>query len=284
MLGVKWNCKSDTFHLDLVHIAERVEGLEPTKRNVLSLLASLFDPLGLISPVTVSMKILFQEICSSRFDWDETLTDDIKRKWAKWVENLSQAREIEVNRCLYEAREECVTECFLHGFGDASKKAYCAMVYFVYRTDDGQAHVRLVASKTRVAPLKELSIPRLELMSARILAQLMNTIRNSLQSQLKIDGVRFWLDSKTALSWIQNKGEWKKFVRHRVNEILSLTNKEEWAYCPTGENPADLGSRGALAFQFKENEIWWLGPQWLIKKREDWPVTTEQLQTPESLL
>ena len=112
----------------------------------------------------------------------------------------------------------------------------------------------------------------------------MNTIRNALQSQLKIDGVRFWLDSKTALTWIQSKGEWKQFVRHRVNEILSLTNKEEWVYCPTGENPADLGSRGALASQLKENELWWLGPQWLIKKREDWPVTTEQLPTPESLL
>ena len=131
--------------------------------------------------MTVSMKILFQEICSSKFDWDETLTDEIKGKWAKWVENLSQTREIEVNRCLYEAREECVAQCFLHGFGDASKKAFCTMVYFVYRTVDGQAHVRLVASKTRVAPLKELSIPRLELMSARILAQLVNMTRNALQ-------------------------------------------------------------------------------------------------------
>ena len=128
------------------------------------------------------------------------LTDEIKGKWAKWVENLSQTREREVNRCLYEAREERVTECFLHGFGDASKKAYCAMVYFVYRTDDGQAHVRLVARKTRVAPLKELSVARLESMSARILAQLMNTTCNELQSQLKTDAVRFWLDSKTALS------------------------------------------------------------------------------------
>ena len=97
----------------------------------------------------------------------------------------------------------------LHGFGDSSKKAYCATVYFVYLGTDGKTHVRLVASKTRVAPLKELSIPRLEFMSAMILAQLMDTIRVALQSQLKIDGVEFWLDSKTALSWIQNKGEWK---------------------------------------------------------------------------
>ena len=91
--------------------------------------------------------------------------------------------------------------------GDASKKAYCAMVYFVYHTKDGKAHVRLVASKTRVAPLKELSIPHFELMSARILAQLMHTVKNPLQSGVKLDGVRFWLTSKTALSWIQNKGE-----------------------------------------------------------------------------
>ena len=178
VLGVKWNCESDTFHLDLAQIAEKAESLEPTKRNVLSLLASLFDPLGLISQVTVSMKILFQEICSSKLDWDETLTGEIKGKWVKWVQDLLQKGEIKISRCLYEAREECLTECYLHGFGDASKKAYCAMVYFVYRTDDGQTHARLITSKTRVAPLKELSIPRLELMSVRILAQLMNTVRN----------------------------------------------------------------------------------------------------------
>ena len=118
----------------------------------------------------------------------------------------------------------------MHGFGDARKKAYCAVVYFVYRTDDGQAHARLATSKTRVAPSKELSIPRLELMSARILVRLMNTVRNTLQSQVTIDGVRFWLDSTTALSWIRNKGEWKQFVRHRVNEILKLTHKEEWVH------------------------------------------------------
>ena len=95
-----------------------------------------------------------------------------------------------------------MTECYLHGLGDASKKAYCALVYFLYRTDDAQAHVRLVTSKTRVAPLKELSIPRLELMSAKTLAQLMSMVRNTLQSQVTIDGARFWLDSKMALSWI----------------------------------------------------------------------------------
>ena len=265
-------------------MADKAKGLEATKGKVLSLLASLFDPLGMVSPATVCMKVLYQEICKSKFDWDEVLTGEIKRKWDKWVQDLAETKEICIDRCLYETGGGDVTECYLHGFGDASKKAYCAMVYFVYRTKDGKAHVRLVASKTRVAPLKELSIPRLELMSARILAQLMHTVKNALQSQVKLDGVRFWLDSKTALSWIQNKGEWKQFVRHRVNEILKLTDKEDWAYCSTEENPADLGSRGVLASQLKENQLWWRGPSWLTERPEDWPVLTESLRTPESLI
>ena len=161
-----------------------------------------------------------------------------------------------MSKCLYDAREECVTECYLHRFGDASKKDNCAMVFYVYRTDDGQTHVRLITSKTRVAPLKELTIPQLELMSTTILAQLMYIVRNTLQLQLRVDGLRFWLYSKTALTWTRNRGEWKQFVRRRVDEILRLTNEEEWAYCSTVENPADLGSRGVLASQLKGDKLW----------------------------
>ena len=284
VLGLAWDCETDTLKFSFKQVIERARDLEVTKRNVLSLLASLFDPLGIISPVTVGMKALFQEICSSKFDWDEALTGEIKEKWDKWIQDLTETKGIRVNRCLYDMGKESVTECYLHGFGDASKKAYCAMVYFVYRTTDGKTHVRLVASKTRVAPLKELTIPRLELMSARILAQLVDTIKNALQSQLKVDGVRFWLDSKTALSWIQNRGEWKQFVRHRVNEILRLTAKEDWSYCSTDENPADLGSRGVFASQLKDNQLWWRGPSWLNAETNEWPVTTETYQTPESQL
>ena len=151
----------------------------------------------------MSMKILFQEICNQKLDWDENLKGETKLRWDKWVQDLTITNEIRVNRCLYDSvGAEEVTECYLHGFGDASKKAYCALIYFVYRTTDGKTHVRLLASKTRVAPLKELSIPRLELMLARILAHLMHTMKNVLHSQRKLNGVKFWLDSKTALSLI----------------------------------------------------------------------------------
>ena len=149
--------------------------------------------------MTVSMKILFQEICNQKHDWDENLKGGTKLRFDKWVQDLTITNEIRVNRCLYDSvGVEEVTECYLHGFGDESKKAYCALIYVMYRTTDGKTHVRLLASKTRVAPLKEFSIPRLESMSARILAQLMHTIR-------KLNGVKFWLDSKTALSLIKKQ-------------------------------------------------------------------------------
>jgi hypothetical protein len=113
----------------------------------------------------------------------------MKKRLDKWIKDLVAKREIYVDRCLYDANVGNISECYLHGFGDASKNAYCAVVYLVYRTEGGET--RSIASKTRVAPLKELSIPRLELMSAGILAQLVYTIRSALSSQLKLDGVRY---------------------------------------------------------------------------------------------
>lgn len=110
----------------------------------------------------------------------------------------------------------------------------------------------------------------------------MATVRVSLQSQLKIDGMKFWLDGKTALSRIQNKGEWKQSIHHRVNEILKLTPKEDWAYGSTDENPVDLGLRGVLASQLKENQLWWCALSWLTGRPDEWPAMTETYQTPEN--
>ena len=179
---------------------------------------------------------------------------------------------------------DSVTECYLHGFGDASKGAYCAVVYLVYQLNDGSRHASLLTSKTRVAPLKQLTIPRLELMSATVLARLVDTVRKALEPQLKVSGTTYWLDSKTALCWIRNRGEWKQFVRHRVNSILELTRKENWRYCPGEWNPADIGSRGMLATALKNDSLWWKGPPWLEDSETEWPPTIDELeQTPESL-
>ena len=120
-------------------------------------------------------------------------------------------------------------------------------------------------------------------MSGRILAQLMDTVRNALKESVEIVESRLWLDSKTALCWINNQGEWKQFVRHRVNEILRLSRKNEWGHCPGKENPADIGSRGVLATELKESMLWWKGPTWLVGPREEWPKKGLIVETPESV-
>ena len=140
----------------------------------------------------------------------------------------------------------------------------------------------MLSSKTRVAPLKELSIPRLELMACLILARLILTIKEALSSQVDIQNVRLWSDSMTALYWIQNQGEWKQFVRHRVNEILQLSDKGDWGHCSSGDNPADIGSRGASAKELSGSELWWHGPSWLTEPIDRWPVRNLIEPTAES--
>ena len=186
--------------------------------------------------------------------------------------DLKSAAYVKINRNVFKESKasERKVECSLHGFCDASKTAYCAMVYAVYK-DGEDVKVSLLTSKTRIAPLKTMTIPRLELMAARILAQQMKSVREAIETYADIANCFFWSDSMTALQWIQNKGEWKQFVRTRVNEILSLTNKEQWKHCPGEMNPADLGSRGVLATQLKESVLWWEGPEFLRKPQEEWP-------------
>ena len=138
-----------------------------------------------------------------------------------WIKGLIECRQITIRQCVYEHLQEEVLECSLHGFANASKKAYCVVIYLMYRTHIGRY------SKTRVAPLKELSIPRLELMAGLILVKLMSTVKNALSSQVQVQQTKFWSDSMTALYWIMNRGEWKQFVRHRINEILKSSSKSE---------------------------------------------------------
>ena len=241
----------------------------------------MFDPLGIISPVIACIKMLFQELCRDNVGCDDKLEKKSEKKWRDWITDLSKVRGISVGRCIYDSPKQEVLECYLHRFGDRSNRAYCAVVYFVCRTRAG-IYTRLLTLRSRVAPLKALTIPRLELMSARILAQLMNTVKKALEAQVSLTGTRYWLDSKTVICWIQNRGEWKQFVRHRVNEILRLSNKEQWRHCPGEENAAGIGSRGAFSSKLKDDELWWKGPPWPCKEESSWPTSQVINCTPES--
>ena len=275
VLGIGWDMQSDTLEINLSKVSnlDLNPGL-PTKRTILSTLASIFDPLGLVSPVLVSPKVLFQEMCIESLNWDDPLPQEKLSLWEEWVKDIEDVGRIEVPRCYTSAVKGEVLSYSLHGFGDASSKAYSAVIYLVYQTSQG-IYTKLVASKTRVAPLKKLSINRLELLSAKILVTLMASVKKTLANQISIKETRYWLDSQTALYWVNNNGEWKQFVKNRVNEILSMSSKTEWGHVSGTENPADIGSRGVNASQLKSSKLWWEGPSWLKGCKQDWPRFNE---------
>ena len=205
VLGMKWNCTSDEFIFSFEKIVEQADMLEPTKRNILSILASLYHPLGVISPIIVSLKVLFQELCADKVPWDQRLTGERLRRWDSWVSELKMVKEMRFPRCVY-GGNKVATRNRLIGFADASSKAYCAVIYFVSEFR-GDILITLLTSKTRVAPLSVQTVPRLELKAARTLAYLMDTVKNALTKEVKIDEIRLWSDSRTVLCWLENKKE-----------------------------------------------------------------------------
>ena len=194
---------------------------------------------------------------------------------------MVKAKVISFQRCLSYHVKENVIASYVHGFCDASNLAYCASIHFVYESETGM-YVKLMTSKTRVAPLKPMTIPRLELMSARVLTSLVSKVRRELEEQVETAEFRYWSDSKTALCWIDNRGEWKQFVRHRVNKMLKVTEKAKWGHCPGKENPVDLGTRGVTTSKLQESDLWWHGPDWLREPNKGWPERRKIEQTQES--
>ena len=163
-----------------------------------------------------------------------------------------------------------------HGFCDASMKAYAAAIY-VRVILGNVVRVMIMCSKTRVAPVKLQTIPHLELLGAVLLSRLMDSLIKALSQVVTIDNVYRWTDSITVLCWIQNRKPWKQYVMHRVEEIRKLTQANNWRHCPGEWNPADLGSRGITASQLKESKVWWMGPEFLQSKEENWPKLGENV-------
>lgn len=175
-------------------------------------------------------------------------------------DNLKELSEYRISRCYILSSN--ITSSHLIGFCDASLKAYCAVVYYRTVNQDGIVNNSFVCAKTRVAPLKGLTIPRLELLAAVMLSQLINRIGRILN--IDNENVFLFSDSTTVLSWINHPiHQLKQFVANRATKILSLTIKSHWLYVDTKSNHADLRTRGISAESFLKNKIWRNGPEWL---------------------
>lgn len=255
-LGLKWDPIEDAFILGW-KVEDKRNRL--TKRSLLSDISSLYDPLGWLSPVVIKAKLLFQKLWIDNIGWDESLPTNITNEWEKLRNDLHNIKQRSLKRWL-----SCSSDTIeLHGFCDASEKAYAAVVYSRTTTEDGQIHISLVAAKTRVAPLKKIpTLPRMELCAALLLSKLIDKVKNALSDkQLRI---LCWSDSKVALAWIQrdlHKSE--RYIANRVQEITKLVPLDDWLYVKSEENSADCATRGLLPSQLLNFTLWWSGPVWL---------------------
>ena len=194
VLGVRWDPAMDQLILNLEQIAYSASRLEPTKRTIVSLVGCIYDPLGILSPVVISLKIFVQELCVAKMAWDQPLTGSTLEKWHQLVGQLGETSPILLSRCYLEGITEQILSYHLCGFCDASLKAYAAVVYLILDTST-QRHIRILASKTRVAPLKTQTIPRLELLSALLLARLMDSVAHALEGEVSLASPHCFSDS-----------------------------------------------------------------------------------------
>ena len=263
VLGVRWDMSADRLLVNLEEIASVARVLTPTKRSIVSLVGRFFDPLGYLAPVVVRFKIFVRELCEARLDWDQPLPSELIEGWSTLSTSLQYAQSISLPRCYFESVPEELISCTLCGFCDASLKAYAGVIYVLLETNVGYS-VKFVAAKTRVAPIQCQTIPRLELLSALLLARLLSTVTESLECELTLSPPRCFTDSTVSLCWIKGSDKtWKAFVQNRVTEIRKLIPPDSWNHCPGKSNPADIPSRGLTPLERSTSTLWRSGPPWL---------------------
>ncbi|XP_055633331.1 uncharacterized protein LOC129773712 [Toxorhynchites rutilus septentrionalis] len=262
-LGLLWDASSDCFRIKIPSLTE-LNGV--TKRVVVSEMSQLFDPLGFLGPVVINVKMFIQELWTKCLSWDEELSDEDSNWWQNFRVELPILAKLTVPRCVLPNQQR---EYQLHCFSDASQRGYGSCVYVVGQNASGEIERHLLIAKSRVAPLRGLSIPRLELCAAVLGSQLVQKLRTT---EFVVASATFWTDSTVVLHWIRSVStKWKVFVSNRIAEVQGLTRGSQWRHVPTHLNPADRISRGVRPTQIQEDTLWWHGPNFLAGPKEDWP-------------
>ncbi|GFW19136.1 integrase catalytic domain-containing protein [Trichonephila clavipes] len=229
-----------------------------SKRNVLSEIARVFDPLGLLSPCIVFMKILLQELWKLNLEWDEPIPEDLNKQWTTFRRELHLIEKMKIPRCVL---LPSYIQLEIHAFCDSSVRAYCTEIYLKCIASECIS-VSLLTSKTRVAPLKTQSLPRLELCAALLLSNVLQVVVR--EFPLSIHRTITWSDSTITLAWLKTEPyRWQPFAANRVFKIQTTIQSAEWCHVSGIENPAHLGTRGLLLSQLVAHDQWIQGPLWL---------------------
>ncbi|XP_058817345.1 uncharacterized protein LOC131680649 [Topomyia yanbarensis] len=287
VLGMWWCTASDcfTFKINWHRFDENIlnGSRHPTKREVLRTLMTIYDPIGLISHYLMFLKVLLQDIWRSSVGWDDAIEETHNNKWRTWLKLLPQVENLKIPRCyLPTTIAGDLIDVQLHTFVDASELGMSAVVYL--RIERGaRIECSLVGSKTRVAPIKYLTIPGLELQAAVIGARLADSIAGSLS--IKISRRFFWSDSRNVLSWLRaDHRRYSQFVAARVSEVLELTELKDWRWVPTKQNVADEGTKWQRQPSLTIDSRWFNVPTFLHLPETEWVVTPLELRVTEEEL
>lgn len=265
VLGLQWMPAEDVFSFNTTLPSDHV-----TKRSVLSQIGRQFDPLGLVAPCIFYAKCFMQKLWLQELDWDDRLPSELEKEWMTYasrvplLSNFRLGRQVTVSQHCYHQ---------LLGFSDASILGFAAVVYLRTLNPEGEVKVGLVIAKSRVAPLRTKSIPRLELQGALLLAQLVGYTKSILSDQIVIHDTFLFTDSTVVLAWLNTPTyKLQTYVATRVAKILDLVSNESWFHVEGTCNPADVCSRGALPSALLDMPEWLSGPQWAYLSQTDWPI------------
>lgn len=272
LLGIVWNSNTDTIKYN---ITDTYKEAHLTKRYILTHIARIFDPLGLVSPTIVIAKLIMQQLWQQKLGWDETIPNNIKDVWNKLAEQLQLLNQINLPRKI---SINSIKNAELHGFCDASIKAYGACIYVKSIDTSGNCHVELFCAKSRIATLKQTTLPRLELNGALLLSELMKQVIELLQ--IPGNKTYYWCDSTIVLSWIKSRPErLKQYISNRTARIQNLSSQERWFYVCSRDNLADIVSRGSYPKDLINNKLWFHGGTWLSKTEINYPIQHVELVT-----
>ena len=268
-LGNKWDVTDDVFFFTSDDKSPAVV----TRRSMLSRISSMYDPLGLVSPVVIQGKMLFQESTRLKLAWDETVPSELAFRWTAWLISLGRISSLRFPRCVIPA-EFVDGSVELHHFCDASEVGYGACTYVRVINQRGQIHVSLLISKNRLAPVKPVTIPRLELLAAVVASKLDCVVKRELDVELLRS--TFWTDSMITLAYIQSDSRrFKTFIANRVSLIRENSTPDQWCHIVGNDNPADILSRGCNASVLPT--VWFEGPRFLSDYKSSWSIQPSAL-------